>query len=264
MNGPCAAWATTRCSKIHRTMRAVLQPAYIIHARAYRNTSLLLDVFTRDYGLIGAVARGARRPYDERRVLLQPLTALQVSFSGRGELVTLTQVERADPGIFTTGGSPALSGRSLYSGLYLNELLQRLLHRHDPHEGVFEAYHEAVESLGASPGRPEPVLRRFELTLLRELGYGLQLPPAGGDEPLDPDGWYRYDIERGPVAESLASPEAPRISGRALAALEAGRFDDADCAGEIKNLMRYVLAHYLGAKPLKSRELFTPVGGRAD
>lgn len=241
-------------------MRIELQPAYVLHTRPYRNTSLLLDAFTRDCGVVPMVARGVRKPRNERRVLLQPFVDLHISFSGRSELMTLTGVEAA--------GSVAghLTGGRLYSGFYLNELLQRLLHRHDPHESLFAAYADTVHELARSDVNIEVLLRRFEHRLLAELGYGLQLQyEAGSGRAVAPAGEYYYDIENGPVpvsSRAKVGDDAPVIQGRSLLALAADELSSLESVNEIKLLMRHVLNHHLGDRPLKSRELFIRTGRR--
>lgn len=231
--------------------RILLQPAFVLHQRPYRNTSLLLDVFTRDYGLLGIIAKGVRQRANADKALLQPFSNVLISYSGRGELMTLTAVERqAQLG--------ELKAKALFSGLYMNELLLRLLHRNDPHDALFDFYRRSLLELAGSPERVEPVLRQFERNLLMELGYGLLLEQEAitGKSVLS-DGIYYYDIERGPLAAEHAPAGAqPRISGRCLLALAAGDFDDPETGKEMKILMRHVLAHHLHGRPLKSRELF--------
>lgn len=231
-------------------MRVLLQPAFVLHQRPYRNTSLLLDVFTRDYGRLGIVAKGVRQRANADRALLQPFNNVLVSYSGRGELMTLTSVERqAQLG--------ELKAKALFSGLYMNELLLRLLHRNDPHDMLFDFYRRSLLELAASPDRVEPVLRQFERNLLMELGYGLSLEQEATGRPVSPDEVYYYDIERGPLlAEQAPAAAQPRVSGRCLLALATGSFDDPETGKEMKFLMRHVLAHHLNGRPLKSRELF--------
>ncbi|HEX7026016.1 MAG TPA: DNA repair protein RecO, partial [Gammaproteobacteria bacterium] len=173
------------------------------------------------------------------------------SYSGRGELLTLTAVERqAQLG--------ELKAKALFSGLYMNELLLRLLHRNDPHDSLFDFYRRSLLELAAHPEGIEPILRRFECNLLVELGYGLTLDhEAATGKPLSPAHVYYYDIERGPLPLERAPAAAqPRVSGRCLLALAAGSFDDPETGKEMKALMRHVLAHHLNGRPLKSRELF--------
>ncbi|MEM8661478.1 MAG: DNA repair protein RecO [Pseudomonadota bacterium] len=154
-------------------MRVKLQPSYVLHSRAYRDTSLLVEVFTAEHGRIGLVARGARRKSrnGSPAALLQPFAPMLLGFTGRGELKTLTATE-------TAGRPQILVGERLYSGLYLNELLVRLLHRHDAHPKLFAAYGDALNGL-ASSGEIDGVLRQFELILISELGYGFELDVDG-------------------------------------------------------------------------------------
>ncbi|MBN1378088.1 MAG: DNA repair protein RecO [Gammaproteobacteria bacterium] len=226
-------------------MRVELQPAYIIHRRPYRNTSWLLEVLTREYGLIALVAKGARRPGNAWRFLLEPFNSLLISFSGRNELMTLTSVE---PGEYRT----QFVGDKIYAGMYMNELLLRLLHRNDPHEELFSTYMIALNELDSAADSIEPPLRRFELCLLREVGYGIQL-----DHALDANVTYFYDVEKGPIEVSGPTNQQPLIHGRCLLALAQNDFSNAELFVEMKYLLRHVLNHYLSGKPLKSRELFT-------
>lgn len=234
-------------------IRVQLQPAFVLHRRAYRDTSLLLDIFTRDYGRLGVVAKGARQRNNADKGLLQPFNPVLIGCSGRGELLTLTGVERG-------AGHGILKAHALFAGLYMNELLSRLLHRGDPHEMLFDAYADSLENLAAVGSHSlEPILRQFELQLLLELGYGLSLThEIISGNALSPAQTYYYDIERGPVAANHAPAEAqPRVSGRCLLALAAGEFGDAELWPEMKLLMRFVLTHHMNGRPVKSRELYS-------
>ncbi len=239
-------------------MRVQLQPAYILHQRPYRDTSALLEVFTAEQGRISLVGKGVRRRSrgGSSAALLQPFTPLLLSFSGRSELRTLTQVEAA-------GAARVLRGEYLYSGLYLNELLVRLLHKNDPHPALFAAYGEALDTLQAG-GVMDSVLRRFELGLLDELGYSFSLSEEGHrGAPLRPEAWYVFEPDVGLVeAPPGASPAYP---GADLLALAEGDFSG-PAAQTAKRLMRAALAVHLGSAPLRSRELFRrnpgPAGGQ--
>lgn len=246
--------------------KAVLEPAYVLHHRPYRDSSLLLELLTIGYGRIALIARGARRPKSRLHGLLQPFQPLYASWSMRGELGTLTAAEGRD------GEGPR--GRTLISGFYMNELLMRLLHRHDPHPQLFTVYESALRRLaasGSSASAEQTVLRMFELTLLRELGYGLVLDhEIMGGEPILPEGVYDYYPERGPVradaaesgvaetgAEEYAARARPvRLHGGSLLALAQGVLCDPVQLSEVKRLMRVVLDARLGGKPLASRKLF--------
>ena len=232
-------------------MRVSLQPAFILHRRSFQNTSWLLEVITPEYGLIPLVAKGVRRQNNEKRALLEPFTELMIGFSGRGELMTLTAAELVSPRL-------KLTGTGLYSGMYINELLYRLLHRNDPHEDLFEIYKSTLQALPGSIFKYEPALRKFELQLLKGLGYGLQLQQdVGSGEPIDPDSSYRYDLENGPIKIRTALGVGPVVSGHCLLALSKSAFADESLWPEMKKLMRYVVHHHLDGRPLKSRELFT-------
>ncbi len=229
----------------------LLQPAYILHHRPYRNTSALLEVLTRDHGRIGLVAKGIKgKSGGSRRGILQPFIHLLISYSSRQDLGTLIAAEPA-------GDGTSLSGQILYSAFYLNELLMRLLHRGDAYERLFQDYHDAVNQLKQQP-EYEPVLRRFEMRLLQELGYGLQLErDAIGHNPILADRRYYYDPLRGPLpVETAKTTDLPAVSGACLRALAGADFTDPGHWPEMKTLMRSVIAHHLNGKPLHSRELF--------
>ncbi len=229
--------------------RVLLQPAYLVHRRPYRDTSLLLEVFTEGYGRLGLVAKGARRPKSALRGLLQSFSPLLISWSGRGELPTLIAVER-------DGSGMTLGGKALLCGLYLNELMMRLTHRHDAHSRLFAYYSAALSGL-ASEADTQWVLRRFEKGLLEDIGYGLILDrDAESGETLDPDQRYVYFPDRGPVRADAVSTDEPLISGRSLLALARDDGMDLGVARDAKRLMRSVLAFHLDGKPLKSRTLF--------
>lgn len=235
-------------------LRVVLEPAYVLHGRPYRETSLLLEVFTRDYGRIGLVARGARAARSRWKSLLQPFRPLLLSWNQRGELGTLTAADQiASP--------PAAQGQALFCGLYVNELLVRGLHRSDAHPELFEAYRQLLSEL-VSHDQPEPVLRVFEKQLLDALGFGLALESEyDTGRPVLPTAWYAYVPERGlvrrdaPGPDETATGDAILVSGAALLALQSHSIE-AEHMRELKRLMRRVLRHHLGDKPLVSQSLF--------
>ncbi|HJV95638.1 MAG TPA: DNA repair protein RecO [Albitalea sp.] len=230
-------------------MRVTDEPAFVLHHHDYRETSLLLEAFTRHHGRVGLVAKGVRRARSPLRAVLIPFQPLVIGFSGRGELATLTAAEPLAP-------APAFSGESLYCGLYLNELLLRLLHRHDPHERLFRVYGETLARLAAA-APPEAALRIFEKRLLEEIGYGLVLDrEVVGQAPLSADLAYRYLPERGPIVAVSADDDGIPISGHSLLALAREEFTDAAVLAEAKRLLRALLARQLGTKPLMSRQLF--------
>lgn len=234
-----------------------LQPGYILHQRAYRDTSLLLEVFTREHGRFGLVARGARAPRSRIRGLLQPFQPLLLSWSGRTELGTLAGVE---PDIKSDGAPPRLLGTTLYSGFYLNELLMRLLQRLDPHPELFIAYAQALHGLQSEAQRP---LRLFEKHLLESLGYGLLLDQeADSGAPVEADAEYVYALESGPLRSRGGATSGLKMSGQSLLSLAAEDLSDARSLSDSKRLMRAALGLYLGERGLKTREVFAAITAR--
>jgi DNA repair protein RecO (recombination protein O) len=231
------------------TVRIKLQPAYVLHQRPYRDTSALIEAFTADYGRVALVAKGVRAAKSRLAGMLQPFQPLLISWSGRTELVTLTGCE-AD------GARLEISGRLTMSGFYMNELLLRLLHRHDPHPVLFQDYLATLAGL-AQGEREERALRIFELRLLKEIGYAMTLDRlAGSGEPVEADKVYSYHIERGLTHYNASAPEGIQALGRSLLSLKDESLHDAQSLRDSKRLMRTVLSRYLGDKPLQSRELF--------
>jgi len=226
-----------------------LEPAFVLHGRAYRDSSAILEVFSEGYGRVGLVGRGVRGPKSRWRGILQPFVPLLLSWRGRGELATLTHAE-------AVGGLSMPGGARVASGFYLNELLLRLLKREDPHPGAFHVYHEALTRLLEDDGPPAPALRLFEKRLLDELGYGLMLDTDAAGRPVVADAWYHCEPEAAPVA--VEGPAAPGlvVAGASLLCLAADRVPDDKAAADVKRLMRAALAPHLGARPLKSRELY--------
>lgn len=227
------------------------QQAYVLHSIPYRETSLIVEVFSRDHGRVGLVARGARRPRAALRGVLMAFQPLELGWFGEGELRTLAKAE-------WQGGQPLLTGQALLVGYYLNELLMKLLPRDDAHPGLFDAYREALSQL-ARPQNDSSYLRRFELALLRELGYGLTLDhEADGATAIDPERRYAYHLEYGPVPEQEANQGQGGLlfSGRALLAMAEDDFSSAHTRQQAKQLMRLLLNHYLGGQSLNSRRIF--------
>ena len=233
--------------------RVELEPSFVLHNRLYRESSLIIEVFARDTGRLGLVAKGARRPKAELRGLLQPFRPLLLSWSGSGELGLLTGAE-------PNGFVRRFEGRALFSGLYMNELLMRLLHRFDPHPELFHHYGDAVEALGHGQ-RAEAVLRVFEKQMLESIGYGLVLDrDIDSGEPIHGDWAYCYQTDRGPIYLERAGGEGVRVGGETLLSLARERLDDERVLDEAKQLMRVVLRRYLGDKPLATRSLFRSSG----
>lgn len=228
------------------------QEAYLLHAYPYSETSLILDVFARDYGRLALLARGARRPRSALRGVLIGFQPLELGWFGAGEVKTLAKAE-------WLGGVPLLQGRCLMLGYYLNELLLKLLPREDAHPVLFGAYAQALEALakGANDGASDaPELRRFEKTLLKELGYGLTLDEEANDgSPVEAGREYLYLVERGPVLANGREGVA-LIRGKTLLDLAEDDYSDPRTLVESKMLMRQLFNHYLGGQMLQSRRVF--------
>lgn len=224
--------------------------AFLLHAHPYSETSLVIDVFARDHGRLALLARGARRPRSVMRGVLMAFQPLEFGWHGGGEVKTLAKTE-------WLGGLPLLGGRSLLLGYYLNELLLKLLPREDAHPSLFDAYEDAIAGLSRSAhGDTGTELRRFERTLLRELGYGLSLErDAASGDPLQPELRYAYQIERGPVAAQPGN-DSVAYRGKTLLDMAADDYSDPRTAAESKQLMRQLFGHYLGGKALQSRRVF--------
>ena len=224
--------------------RVQLEPGYILNARPYQDSSLLVEAFTRAHGRVGLVARGARGPRSKTRALLQSLQPLLLSWSQSGELGALTAVEAAGPSL-------PLSGERVFYGWYVNELILKLLQRQDPHAGLFETYALTLAQLGGDEA--ERALRIFEKRLLEELGYGLQLP-----DDLSPDLHYRYDGSEGPLPAPAGKAS---YAGASLQALANESLDNVQALADARRLLRAALAQQLGGKTLETPALLRELRG---
>jgi DNA repair protein RecO (recombination protein O) len=218
------------------------QPAYVLHSRAYRENSALVDFLT-PQGRLRAVLRSAR---GKAGSLARPFVPLEVEFRGRGELKNVNRLE-------ASGVAAWMVGDGLFSGLYLNELLIRLLPAEDPHPAVFDHYAATLQALAA--GRPlEPLLRSFEWRLLDDLGYGFALDADVNAEPVAADGLYRLQADAGLERVWLVQPGL--FNGADLLAMAEADWSAPGALLAAKRLMRQALAPLLGSRPLVSRELF--------
>jgi DNA repair protein RecO (recombination protein O) len=222
------------------------EPAFVLHSYPFRETSLILDVFSRSYGRLPIMARGARRPRSTLRGVLMNFQPLLLSWFGKGEVRTLHGAE-------WQGGQPYLQDTALMCGFYLNELLLNLLARDDPHERLFDYYRTTLLRLAQEKDHAA-TLRCFEKHLLQELGYALTLEQeAGNDKPIRPEVCYRYAVERGAMQnnEGVGLP----VLGKTLLDMAADDYGDPVTVQQSKQLMRMLLNHYLGNKVLHTREL---------
>ncbi|MGB4249052.1 MAG: DNA repair protein RecO [Pseudohongiellaceae bacterium] len=235
------------------TTRIDLQPAYVLHTQPFQNTSLLVDFFCLDHGRIRAVAKGARRPKSRTRALLQPFQPLLVTLAGRAELKTLTAVE-GSVNAFN------LQGTRLFSGMYLNELLVRLLLFNEGHPELYRSYQQAIIGLHGDRDLQQ-ILRCFELKLLDALGYGFNREDdCTTGQPIDPDALYLFHPDVGferVAGHTEAHVGNPALfSGSDILSLGSNLSDDRVVSNAARRLTRMALQAHLGDKPLVSRELF--------
>ena len=229
--------------------RADQEPGYVLHTYPYKETSLIVEAFTRRHGRVALLARGARRPRSAMRGMLLSFQPLQLAWSGAGELATLI---RADWG----GPLHPLSGRSLMCAFYVNELVLRLLPREDAHEALFDHYADTIAALSSAQAL-SAVLRSFEKRLLGELGYAPVLDrDAASGAPIDPGGRYRYEPDRGPVRINGAGRgESLDVSGRTLLDVAADDYTRPETRDEARYLMRALIGQRLHGQVLHTREV---------
>jgi DNA repair protein RecO (recombination protein O) len=228
------------------------QPVYVLHTYPFKETSLVVELFSQQFGRIAAVAKGARRPHSAMRGMLQSFQILDGAWSGKNELKTLHSLD-------WSAGLTLLKGEALMCGFYMNELLLRLLPREDAHENLFAYYQATLKTLAESQDLAI-TLRRFELKLLQEMGYAVPLLIDENDAPIDADKTYRYEAEYGACALS-ATKNGVQLSGKTMLDMARDDYSDAQTQNQSKQLMRYLLAHYLGDKPLHTRQLLIDLQG---
>ncbi|ABC38106.1 DNA repair protein RecO [Burkholderia thailandensis] len=228
--------------------RIAEQPGFVLHSYPYRETSLVIDVLTRDHGRIALVAKGAKRPHSALRGVLQTFQPLSLSWSGKSELRTLTGAE-------WVGGMLPLAGDALLCGFYANELLVKFCAREDPHPPLFQHYLVTLTRL-AHGEPPVQVLRSFERVLLRETGYAMTLKRTVARRAVEPGKLYVFDPERGVRdADSDVPPHWPVIAGQTLLDMEEDDYHRAQTVAQSKTLMRFLLNTYLGGTPLATRQI---------
>ncbi len=230
-------------------MKAELHPCFILHQRPYKESSTILDVFSLEHGRVSLVAKGAKRAGNNLSGLLQPARKLNISWTIRTDLGTLTGAEFI--------GTPyKLHGKWLLSCFYINELLLRMLHKHESHPDLFQIYDNAVSQLDSCASE-DRVLRMFEKHLLKSLGYGLVLDhEIETGVPVNAEKEYYYQAEYGPVINKPDTANYIQVSGKTLFALSSEQNWDATISNESKQLMRMMLHDHIGDKPLGSRTLY--------
>lgn len=229
----------------------------MLHTYPFKETSLVVELFTKDFGRIAAVAKGARRPLSSMRGMLQSFQILDGTWSGKNELKTLHSLD-------WRAGLTLLSGEALMCGFYLNELLLRLLPREDAHETLFDYYQQTLSTLSQSK-QLAVTLRQFELKMLQEMGYAVPLKLDENENAIDAAKTYRYEAEYGAIAINGVNDAKQKIgiqlSGKTMLDMARDDYSDAQTQSQSKMLMRYLLAHYLGDKPLHTRQLLIDLQG---
>jgi DNA repair protein RecO (recombination protein O) len=228
------------------------QTVYVLHTYPFKETSLVVELFSKEFGRIAAVAKGARRPHSAMRGMLQSFQMLSGAWSGKNELKTLHCLD-------WSAGLTLLKGEALMCGFYMNELLLRLLPREDAHENLFEYYDATLKTL-ATDDNLAITLRRFELKLLQEMGYAVPLLQDENDGEIDVDKTYRYEAEYGACALSVTK-NGVQLRGKTMLDMARDDYGDTQTQAQSKQLMRYLLAHYLGDKPLHTRQLLIDLQG---
>jgi len=226
------------------------EPAFLLHRWSYRETSLIVEIFSSNFGRLSLIARGARSAKSAFRSALHPFQPLHLSWYGHSELRNLSTAE-------WIGGIPPLTGTALICGFYLNELIIKLLPRDDPHENLYRTYYETLGELRADADNAA-ILRRFEQALLKELGYEVALAQeAESGGPIDAIKNYHYVVDRGPLLPRLnrANENKLELSGKTLLDMANNNYSDPITLAQSKALMRMLISHHLGNQVLRTRQL---------
>lgn len=229
--------------------RVLNEPAWLLHRRPFRDTSQILDILSRNHGRLAVIAKGSRGAKSKLRGILRPFLPLQLSWVIRSDLGTLTGAE-------LIGAPISLTGDTVLSGYYVNELILKLLHRHDPQPEIFSAYGQTIERLAGSVD-VAPCLRQFEIELLRMLGYALNLDhDTETRKPLRAGQKYEYRAAEGPVPVKNGGQGGSLVfTGAELAAIRRLEFTDRNVLRNAASLLRHVIAYHLDGKELKSRKV---------
>lgn len=231
-----------------------MEPAFVLHRWPYQDSSLLVELVSAQHGRFRVIAKGAKRAKSRWRSILQPFTPLLVQTKGRGELQTLTAAE-------ASASAFSLKGHALYSGFYVNELMQRLTTPHQAIDELFSHYQDTLTML-AQTSHVEPILRRFEWQLLCHLGHGFDWASDTDQQPIQALRSYQFNPEHGfrladmSLAETLPSANVLVLSGAEIQQIAAFEQLDARLLNLLKRIMRVALQPYIGEQPLRSRQLF--------
>lgn len=234
-------------SPVAREIRIAAQPAFVLHSYPYKETSLIIDVFSRDHGRVALVAKGAKRPHSKLRSVLQTFQPLTLSWAGKSDIRTLTAAD-------WVGGMLPLEKSALLCGFYLNELLVKFMVRDDPHPTLFDQYVSTLNQLAHQEHAPI-VLRKFELALLNQSGLLGDITYCNQTQSkVLPEQWYVIDPEFG-TRPAFQADHAPKVSGKTLIDMINEDYVDSSTQSQSKMLMRYLLAHHLHGTPLNTRQI---------
>lgn len=235
-------------------------PAFVLHTRPFSETSMLVEFFTHDFGRVSAVARGVKRKHSKLAGILMPFVPLSITFKGKTDLVTLYRAE-------STAVPYYLQESALFCGLYINELLLRLLAKHDTHAELFECYQNILQELASiqspkSKWQQRCALSLFEKQLLQEIGYGLELSKTVAGTVIAPDMYYTFKAGTG-IIEAVEQQNYSKqkgmtchlVSGKSLLALQAGNITTAADLMAAEYLLAQVFCFLLGEKYLRSRRM---------
>jgi DNA repair protein RecO (recombination protein O) len=236
-----------RSRSTEKDTRVIQQPGFVLHSFPYKETSLIVDVLTRDYGRIALIAKGAKRPYSKLRGVLQTFQPLSIGWSGKSDVRTLISAE-------WVGGLLPLEKSALLCGFYLNELLVKLLARDDPHPALFDHYVSTLNQLAHDEPAPI-VLRKFERALLKETGVAADLTVCtSSGQPVEADQLYVVDPEQG-IRMARPADAWTKVLGKTLLDMEREDYADNATQTQSKFLMRSLLAHHLGGVQLNTRQI---------
>lgn len=230
-----------------RPVRVLAQPAFVLHSYPYKETSLIIEVFTRQYGRLALVAKGAKRPHSSLRGALQTFQPLTISWSGKSDLQTLTTAE-------WVGGMPPLEKNALLCGFYMNEMIIKLLQRDDPQPLLFDEYVATINQLAHV--EPVPILlRKFEMNLLKMAGVLNDLSFCMQQRcTVLPEALYVVEPESG-TRPAQDGDAGLKVCGKTLIDMQNADYSDATTQAQSKLLMRALLAHHLHGKPIHTRQI---------
>ena len=225
------------------------EPAYLIHQRPYSETSQIINLFSRHYGRVDAIAKGSKRPKSKFKSFLQPFSPILVSWSGRSQLKTLRSVD------INSGKQSNVSRKHLMSAFYLNELILSFLTTADPYPDLFDAYSLAINNL-SNADSSEIILREFEIELLTEIGYAINFrTEAMSSKKIEPNLLYRFVAGEGFVSSVTSSAREKLMKGSVIHAIDQGDFADPQTLSIAKRIIRESVKYHLSGKELNTKKV---------